>query len=117
VSVYCSFGQPELFENNHPKYFIFAHRLLANIAGATSARLREQMIWNRTVNAVGGARNNIPKDLHCEHLNRQYKENSRDAGGQLTEATINRPPYQSFHIFFLQIPKFVHDRFLLFTSS
>ena len=81
---------PELFENNHPKYFIFAHRLLANIAGATSARLREQMIWNRTVNAVGGARNNIPKDLHCEHLNRQYKENSRDAGGQLTEATINR---------------------------
>ena len=33
---------------------------------------------------------NIPKDLHCEHLNMQYKENSRDASGQLTSNTVNR---------------------------
>lgn len=31
-----------------------------------------------------------PKDLHCEHLNMQYKENSRYAGGQITTNTVNR---------------------------
>ena len=46
------------------------------------------MIWNRTVNAVGGARNNIPKDLHCELLNRQYKEHSRDAGVRKVLETV-----------------------------
>ncbi|CAC5398328.1 unnamed protein product [Mytilus coruscus] len=81
---------PDFYENNHPKYLIYAHRLLINVAGATSPRLREQLIWNRTVNVEGGARKNIPKDLHCEHLNRQNKENCRDAGGQLTQATIDR---------------------------
>ena len=43
------------------------------------------------MNVTGGKRKkNIPKDLHCEHLNMQYKENSRDASGQLTSNTVNR---------------------------
>lgn len=32
----------------------------------------------------------MPKDLYNEFLNKEYKENSRDAGGQLTDATIAR---------------------------
>ena len=42
------------------------------------------------MNVTGGKRKNIPKNLHCEHLNMQYKENSRDVGGQLTSNTVNR---------------------------
>lgn len=84
------FDMFEFFEKNHPKYFIFGHRLLANVAGATSERVKHQLIWERTVNVKGGASRNIPKDLHCEHLNMEYKQNSRTTAGQLTEATIAR---------------------------
>lgn len=72
------------------EYFMFGHRLLANLAGAASEQLKHHLIWERTVNVNGGKAKNIPKDLHCEHLNMQYKENSRDAGGQLTTNTVNR---------------------------
>ncbi|KAK3611122.1 hypothetical protein CHS0354_007381 [Potamilus streckersoni] len=84
---YWKFDLFEFYEKNHPKYLIFGLRLIANIAGATSERLKHALIWERTVNLKGGKRKNIPKDLHCEHLNREYKESSRDAGGQLTTDT------------------------------
>ena len=87
---YWKFDMFDYFEKNHPKYLIFGHRLLANIAGGTSQRIRHQLIWERTVNVKGGKRKNIPKDLHCEHLNNEYKLNSRQAAGQLTENTIAR---------------------------
>lgn len=79
----------EFYEKHHPKYFVYVHRLLTNVAGAVSERLRHQLIWNRTVNIRGGG-NNMPKDLYNDFLNKEYKENSRDAGGQLTDATIAR---------------------------
>ena len=60
------------------------------MAGGTSERMIHHLVWERTENVNGGKRKNIPKDLHCEHLNMQYKENSRDAGGQLTLNTVNR---------------------------
>lgn len=84
------FDMFEFFQKNHPKYFIFGHHLLLNLAGATSQRLQHSLLWERTVNVSGGRRKNIPKDLHCEHLNREYKQNSRTAGGQLTDETVNR---------------------------
>lgn len=84
------FDSLDFYEKNHPKYLIYAHRLLTNIAGGTSERLRHQLVWNRTVNIQGGRGKNIPKDLYNEYLNKEYKENSRDAGGQLTDATIAR---------------------------
>ena len=67
----------EFYERSHPKYFIFGLHLLANVAGATSERIKHNLIWERTVNVRGGVRKNIPKDLHCEHINKEYKENSR----------------------------------------
>ena len=84
------FDMFEFFEKKHPKYFIYGHRLLVNLAGATSERIKHNLIWERTVNVKGGKRRNIPKDLHCEHLNREYKENSKRSGGQLTEETVAR---------------------------
>ncbi|KAL3854926.1 hypothetical protein ACJMK2_014161 [Sinanodonta woodiana] len=87
---YWKFDLFEFYEKNHPKYLIYGLRLIANIAGATSERLKHALIWERTVNLKGGKIKNIPKDLHCEHLNREYTESSRNAGGQLTTDTINR---------------------------
>lgn len=92
-------------EKNHRNNFIFGHRLLANLAGAASEQLKHHLKWERTVNVSVGKAKNIPKDLHCEHLNMQYKENSRDAGGQLTTNTINR------HSQMLEIGKSIQDIF------
>lgn len=103
--IHWKFDMFEFYEKNHPKYFIFGHRLLANLAGAASEQLKHHLIWERTVNVTGGKAKNIPKDLHCEHLNMQYKENSRDAGGQLTTNTINR------HSQMLGIGKNIQDIF------
>ena len=61
------------FRHNHPKYFILAHRLLTNINGGASARLRHHLTWSRTVNVLGGRGKNKAKDQHNEHLNREYK--------------------------------------------
>ena len=80
----------ELCENHHPKYVIYAARLLLLVSGGASERMTKELIWNRTVNSHDGIGQNIPKDLHMEHLNRKYKENSKSSAGQLTEATIQR---------------------------
>ena len=64
------------YEHNHPKYIIYGVRLLCNVSGAASARLRHQLMYNRTVNMTGGAGKNVEKDLHCEHLNNRYKGES-----------------------------------------
>ena len=95
----------QYYENNHPKYLIFGERLLANVAGAASARIKHQLIWERTVNVKGGQMRNIPKDLHCEHLNMEYKLNSRSSIGQLTEKTVAR------HSQMLGLGKILNDVF------
>ncbi|KAJ8297376.1 hypothetical protein KUTeg_023907 [Tegillarca granosa] len=80
----------EFYDHSHPKYFIFCHRLLSDVNGAVSPRLKHSLIWNRTVNPKGGKGNNIPMDLQMEFFNREYKESVKDAAGQLTEATVAR---------------------------
>ena len=90
MTMHWKFNMFEFYEKNHPKYLIFGERLLLNVAGGTSGRMIHHLVWERTVNVTGGKRKNIPKNLHCKHLNMQYKENSRDTGGQLTSNTVNR---------------------------
>ena len=74
----------------HPKYLIFGERLLLNVAGGTSERMIHHLVWERTVNVTGGKRKKHSKGPPLWTLNMQYKENSRDAIGQLTSNTVNR---------------------------
>ena len=80
----------EFAVRNHYKYFILAHRLLANINGAVSPQLAHTLKWNRTVNISGGPDRNIEVDLFMEMLNRAYKESSKTSRGQLTQSTVER---------------------------
>ena len=57
---------------NHQKYLIYTVRLLTAMNGGVSERLREQIVWNRTVNH-GGPGNNISMDLMIEFLNKAFK--------------------------------------------
>uniref|UniRef100_A0ABM0N1J3 Uncharacterized protein LOC102808213 n=1 Tax=Saccoglossus kowalevskii TaxID=10224 RepID=A0ABM0N1J3_SACKO len=63
----------DFWENNHYKYLIIGHRLLACINGYVSPRQGEEMLWNSTANLKGGAGNNIPLDLVNEFLNNDFK--------------------------------------------
>ena len=61
---------------HHTKYFIYAHRLLSAINGATSQQLAHTLKWNRTVNPSGGVGKNLEMDFKMEMYNRAYKESS-----------------------------------------
>ena len=55
------------------KYSVEAFNLLAHYYYIYSERLAYPLIWSRTVNVYGKAGQNIPMDLHTEHLNRTFK--------------------------------------------
>ena len=63
----------QYLDNGHPKYLIYAVRLLTSLNGGVSKRLQEEIIWNRTVNQNGGPGNNIAMDLMIEFLNKGFK--------------------------------------------
>lgn len=73
IILHWKFDLLEFYDKSHPKYFIFCHRLLSNINGAASDRLKHTLMWNRTVNPKGGRGNNIPMDLQMEFYNKEYK--------------------------------------------
>ena len=45
----------DLQQHCHPKYVIFAMKLLVNVFGGGSERLSNQLMWNRTINVHGGS--------------------------------------------------------------
>ena len=78
------------FTFRHPKYVILAHRLIASLKGWVSEKLRNELIWNRTVNYGGGIGRNLPMDLMNEILNRLFKDMLDAAKGRYTETTLQR---------------------------
>ena len=59
------------------KYSIQAATLLLQHEFLFTERLREQLLWSRTINTRGKPGKNIPMDLHLEHLNRVVKDGMR----------------------------------------
>ena len=47
-------------------------------------------MWSRFINTRGGKGNNIPCDLHMEHLNRVLKDGIKGLGANKTERAITR---------------------------
>ena len=59
--------------SNKVNYSIEAFNLLAQYFILLSPRLAEQLLWSRFINTHGPPGQNIPCDLHLEHLNRALK--------------------------------------------
>ena len=55
-----------------------------------SPRKATEMKWSRTVNTHGRVGNNIPVDLHMEHLNRRLKGMMRGLGSNITPQCVER---------------------------
>ena len=52
--------------------------------------LAHQLQWGRFINTKGGMGNNIPCDLHNEHVNRIFKEAIGNMGSNFTEHSTTR---------------------------
>lgn len=72
------------------KYSIEALNLLAQVNGLLSEQMTHQLMWNRTCNPRGGSGNNVPLDLHLEHLNRLFKDNINSFKSNVSEQSVSR---------------------------
>lgn len=71
------------------KYCLEALKLQIQLV-TLSPSLAHQVKWHRFVNTRGGLGNNIPCDLHNEHVNRLVKRIIQNMGSNLTENSIQR---------------------------
>ena len=71
-------------------YACEAFNLLAQQRFILSPRLSQQLVWSRFINTRGGKGNNIPCDLHMEHLNRVLKDGIKGLGANKRERAITR---------------------------
>ena len=55
-----------------------------------SSRIKEQLLWSRTVNIHGKPGKNVPMDLHMEHLNREVKRAVSHLGPNVLGNSIQR---------------------------
>ena len=75
---------------NKTKYAIQAATLLFQYHYQFTDRMKEQLIWSRTINTSGRMGRNIPMDLHMEHLNRDLKSAIGHLSSNVNEVTIDR---------------------------
>ena len=71
-------------------YACEAFNLLAQQKFILSPRLSKQLTWSRFINTRGGMGNNVPADLHMEHLNRVLKDGIKGLGANKTDRAITR---------------------------
>ena len=74
----------------HTNYALEAFTLLCQYYYLFPPRQAEQLLTARFVNSSGGAGNNIPADLHMEHLNRVLKDCVKHLGANKTPRAIVR---------------------------
>ncbi|VDI51316.1 Hypothetical predicted protein [Mytilus galloprovincialis] len=63
---------------------------MKNPCGWLTERLKNDLIWNRTVNYRGGQSNNIEMDMMNEFLNREFKDRIDSAASALTPDVLKR---------------------------
>ena len=76
-------------QTGHNNYAKEGFLMLAQSA-ILSSRQSAELKWSRTVNTHGCAGNNIPVDLHMEHLNRRMKDMMRGLGSNITPESVQR---------------------------
>ena len=73
---------------NHHNYALEAFRLLTLTTGVAGPHFKEQITWSCKINTRSSQGNNIPADLHNEHLNRTLKDCICGIGANVTKERI-----------------------------
>ena len=69
-------------------YAIEAFNLLFQYEYVFTPRMKQQLLWDRTVNIHGRQGKNVPMDLHMEHINRACKEAMGNVGSSIGDSTV-----------------------------
>ena len=72
------------------KYSLAAFNIHLQTNATLSPNAAHQVTWHRFVNTKGRIGQNIPCDLHNEHINKQVKYFIQNMGSNLTEASLRR---------------------------
>lgn len=75
---------------NKRKYAVQAATLLIQYHFIFTERMKQQLMWSRTINTSSRKGKNIPMDLHMEHLNRDLKGAIGHLSSNINKATIDR---------------------------
>ena len=81
---------PHFKSSGRTKYSLEALRIQFQVKSILSPQLAHQVMWDRFVNTRGGRGNNIPCDLHNEHVNKLIKSVIANMGVNLTEKALQR---------------------------
>ena len=76
--------------SNHKNYAIEAFTPLCQFDFLFSERMKQQLLWSRTVNIHGHQGKNVSMDLHMEHLNKECKSAIAGLGANVTEGAVKR---------------------------
>ena len=79
---------PHFQADKRVKYSLEALHLQFQVNAILSPNLAHQVKWHRFVNTKGGPGNNIPCDLHNEHVNKLIKGIIGNMGSNLTEGAL-----------------------------
>ena len=74
---------------HHYKYALEAFHTLALVELIAPPHVKQQIVWSRVVNSRGGVGNNIPVDLHMEHLNRLLQSHIDQSSTQECGITLS----------------------------
>ena len=71
-------------------YAVEAFNLLFQYEYVFTPRMKEQLLWDRTVNIHGRPGKNVAMDLHMEHINRACKEAMGNQGSNIGDISVDR---------------------------
>ena len=90
--MYCCYRLflPHFIIANCRKYSLEVLRLQTQVKAMLSPHLAHHILWDRFINTKGGMGNNIPCNLHNEHINKLLKGVIANMGSNLTEVALRR---------------------------
>ena len=71
-------------------YSVEAFNLLFEYEYAMTERMKQQLVWERTINVRGKPGRNVPMDLHMEHINKHCKQSMGNLGSNISEKSVSR---------------------------
>ena len=74
----------------HTNYRTISFRFIAQLFGLCTPRMAARMTFNRTVNVHGGIGRNISLDLYLEFLNKEFKDDLKRCGPNMSSKLLQR---------------------------
>ena len=71
-------------------YSVEAFNLLFEYEYALTPRMKQQVMWERTINVHGKPGKNVSIDLHMEHINKEWKQAMGSFGSNIGDTAVSR---------------------------